>query len=314
MKKKILVSVSSLMCLSLSVSQISSAAVHRPEQRDDAELTAEKQVAAIQVEESAAAGVVAKPVDRIAAWIEYRKRSAPKSIFNIPKALPVHKAFAKPKIVSRAAWGADEARTNYWMGQGIPEADRHLIEYRPVTHIVVHHTAGEVGNACDRGEVEAILIRNIHRYHADVKKWGDIGYNLLIGPSGTIFEGARGNGNVLEDGVVAAHALGYNYRTIGVVLLGNFNDYAPSNAAYQSLIDSLAYACWYHKINPLATADLVRDYDTKWDKLEPNIPTIQGHGLLPRAATNCPGRQVRASLPQIRLDVAKMLKGFSPRF
>ncbi|XP_033731549.1 peptidoglycan-recognition protein SB1-like [Pecten maximus] len=56
----------------------------------------------------------------------------------------------------------------------------------------------------------------------------DIGYHYLIGGDGTVFEGRGGR-------VKGAHSPGYNNRSIGVCLLGDFTKTLPTTDATTSL-------------------------------------------------------------------------------
>ena len=55
--------------------------------------------------------------------------------------------------------------------------------------------------------------------------WCDIGYNVLVDKYGQIFEGAFGG---LDRNVQGTHTGGFNRDTVGVAMLGNYNDVAPS--------------------------------------------------------------------------------------
>src|SRR3989338_2100195 len=87
-------------------------------------------------------------------------------------------------VVSREQWGADESY-RFW------EPD-----YQTPKKIVIHHTAGGDGS-----DDPMATIRGVYYWHAVVLGWGDIGYNYLIDPAGTVYEGRSGG-----DGAIGAHA------------------------------------------------------------------------------------------------------------
>jgi N-acetylmuramoyl-L-alanine amidase len=47
------------------------------------------------------------------------------------------------------------------------------------------------------------------------KRWGDIGYNFVVGEDGNIYEGRGWN-------VMGAHAPAYNAQSIGICIIGDF--------------------------------------------------------------------------------------------
>ena len=92
--------------------------------------------------------------------------------------LPVLAGCAGPRdaavpVTAREAWGAAPADPAAMPPMG------------PVRHVVVHHTATEVGpDQTEPGHVAAI-----QRFHQGERGWGDVAYHVLIGPSGAVFEG-----------------------------------------------------------------------------------------------------------------------------
>ncbi|MGB9813546.1 MAG: N-acetylmuramoyl-L-alanine amidase [Thermovenabulum sp.] len=98
-----------------------------------------------------------------------------------------------------------------------------MAQFKP-THIMIHHSATEQGNA-----------DIFRRYHMS-KGWRDIGYHFVI---------CNGNGG--KDGEIqkgraeteaGAHCLegNMNQKALAICLVGNFDDHKPSNAQYQSLV------------------------------------------------------------------------------
>jgi N-acetylmuramoyl-L-alanine amidase len=119
--------------------------------------------------------------------------------------------------------GLDEPRCREFLEQPGPGV------YSPldaVRRIVVHHSA------TDDGSVP--LFRLLHRA---VFGWADVGYHYVIG-----------NGTWTEDGMVeagrpagmaGAHARGHNSDSLGICMVGNFEDWEPTAAQLGSLASLL---------------------------------------------------------------------------
>ena len=127
------------------------------------------------------------------------------------------------RVITREAWGADESLR---FKDGV---DQWLTAFVTPSLLVVHHTAGEG----DVSDAEAD-VRAIYAYHAVTRGWGDIGYNLLIDSSGQRLRRPAavasltpvGQREIVSESVVAGHALDYNYGSVGIALLGNFQERA----------------------------------------------------------------------------------------
>jgi hypothetical protein len=227
----------------------------------------------------------------------------------------------QPEVVTREEWGADESLR--FKEDGTEEwPQKHA---KKITHLVVHHTADELmpktDNPDEKGDATepipndpAARVRAIYYYHAVVKKWGDIGYNAIIGTDGKIYEGRKGTDKreeILSSKVVAGHAYSYNYGTFGVSLMGNYEENELPATMRKTLVKLLAYEAKIHGINPIGKKDYVRDYEGKdpnHPDVESGLNTILGHRDLPAASTLCPGKNVHRDLPFIRLDVFAKMK------
>ena len=53
--------------------------------------------------------------------------------------------------------------------------------YQPVTHIIIHQT--ETPNNVGPYQDWAGWVRSVWNYHANVLRWGDVGYNYLVDPN-----------------------------------------------------------------------------------------------------------------------------------
>lgn len=149
-----------------------------------------------------------------------------------------------------------------------------------IQKVVIHHTA-ETG--VKKGLTAEKVMRGIYRYHTVTRKWGDIGYHYVISPSGQIFEGRSGG-----DFVVGAHAYCNNIGTIGISLMGNFQEEDPTPAQIAALGKLLP------RLAEKYTLDLT-DTDYFHGKKTQNL---LGHRDL--AATACPGEHLYSLLSQIR--------------
>ncbi len=208
-------------------------------------------------------------------------------------------ATGKPNTVNRASWGADES-LRYADGKEVWPR-----EYRTVTHMVVHHT--DTSNSDTNYKA---TIRAIYAYHAKPtsqggRGWGDIAYNALIDPNGIVYEGRKGRDDeVLSEGVVGGHAYSFNYGSFGVSMIGNYDEKALPSTARNSLVQMLAYTAGYWNIDPSAKKDFVRNYDyddPNIPRVDYNVQTLSGHGMLPRAATRCPGVYIKNDLQSGKL-------------
>lgn len=191
---------------------------------------------------------------------------------------------ARPAIVSRAEWGADERITT------------HRASYRTPTFAVLHHTAGS--NTYTAAEAAAV-VRGVHAYHARTLGWGDIGYNVLVDRYGTIYEGRAGG---LDRGVIGAHARGYNTGSIGVSVLGDFDVVDIPPPALESVARVTAWQYDVHGIDGTASRHTTVDGTT--------VATVTSHRDIGQTA--CPGRYLYARMGQLRTRIAELATGRAP--
>lgn len=152
-----------------------------------------------------------------------------------------------------------------------------------VSKIFIHHT-GSSNNLDDPAKV----VRDIYYSHTITRGWGDIGYNYLIDPEGNVYEGRYGG-----EGVVGAHVgpMG-NRGSIGIALLGNYNEDEVPEKAEKALIALLAEKTKQYGIDPEGSSYFRGEY----------IPNITGHREVMK--TSCPGEKLWNLLPEIREQVA----------
>ena len=191
-------------------------------------------------------------------------------------------SLGRPPMVGRLEWGSPDGNNM----RGAPS-------YTTVTHLILHHTAdGPVSDF-------AAWVRAIWSFHVNVNGWADIGYNFLIAPNGMIFEGRAGG-----DNVVGAHFSCQNGGTMGVALLGNYMQAAPTEAALASLVQLLAWRAAALQLDPLGTV-LHRGTNLQ-------LPVISSHrdgnpSPLACTRTDCPGNQLYPLLGRIRNEVAAVI-------
>lgn len=169
-----------------------------------------------------------------------------------------------------------------------------------VNKLFVHHTASLNSDQNKDGVInradEEIALRGIYYYHSIVRGWGDIGYNYLVGPSGTIYEGRYGG-----DRVVAAHAVWRNISSAGVSALGNFEEESLGDSQRAALARALAYLSKKYSLDPTGTTFFYGK----------TTPTILGHRDSDEASTACPGRNIYAQLDSIRKLTKDAMSGIS---
>lgn len=172
-------------------------------------------------------------------------------------------------------------------------------EYVQDKKFIIHHTATVIrdanGDGALTGDDYREAVRAIYSYHTYSRGWGDIGYNYIIDPDGTIWEGRAGG-----DGVVAGHTrrsaqctkfgtpnIGFNDGSIGIALLGAYDTRGISIPAYDALVRLIAQKSWELNIDPAGSGFFK---DTTY-------PNILGHRDID--CTNCPGTTVADGLPDI---------------
>jgi hypothetical protein len=177
----------------------------------------------------------------------------------------------RPKIRTRAAWGANER----------------LRTRRPTFGVVragfVHHTVNT--NGYSRRDVPAI-IRGIYAFHTQSRGWSDIGYNFLVDRFGRIWEGRFGG---VARNVIGAHTLGYNHLAFAMSAIGNFQTARPPRRMLRAFGRLMA---WKLGINGVAAGDLHQ-------RLRGHVlRAISGHR--DAGQTACPGIHLYKRIPTIR--------------
>ncbi|WP_313821854.1 S-layer homology domain-containing protein [Citricoccus sp.] len=197
----------------------------------------------------------------------------------------------KPKVITRAQWGANESWVNDW---GTPSTD--------LQAMYVHHTAGS-NNYTESGAYAQI--RGIYSYHARSLAWGDIGYQFLVDKYGNIFQGRRGS---IEKPVQGAQAGGFNTDTIGISAMGNYDVASAPAPMVRAIEKVLAWQAYRYDVDPSATVTLTQrgKGTARWsDGTRVTVPTILGHKVT--NSTACPGRYLDAQLPTIRKNVDRLV-------
>ena len=213
-------------------------------------------------------------------------RRAAATVAGLDLTSPAGAMTTKPKIVTRAAWGANES----WRS-GSPS-------YAPVKMAFVHHT--DSGNSYSRAQAPAI-VRGVYAYHTKSLHWSDVGYNFLIDRYGVIYEGRYGG---VAKGVIGAQVLGFNTGSTGISVIGTFTSATPPSAAVTALERLLEWKLDVHHVDPQGKGTLVCGYGQKYATGQHvTFPAIAGH----RDAnyTDCPGGRLYAQLPNVRKVVAR---------
>jgi len=193
---------------------------------------------------------------------------------------------AQPAIIWRSEWGCPP-------GQDSPDWPP---AYKPVTHVVINHTA--TPNDADDW---ARVVRSIWNYHANTLGWGDVGYNYIIDPLGNIYEGRAGG-----DNVVGAFD-GFNKGAMGIGFIGCYGecDYLgipnvdPSQTMLEAGADLIAWKFGQDGIDPFGEGSYCDE----------TLPNIVGRSEVTcRGASLSPGSWLTAEIPWMRDGVAERLE------
>ncbi|MCQ8832937.1 peptidoglycan recognition protein family protein [Streptomyces malaysiensis] len=194
----------------------------------------------------------------------------------------------RPRIVTRAGWGADEK---------IRETGH--VYSKTVKVAFIHHTV--TGNKYSCSEAPSLL-RSIYRYHVKSLGWRDYGYNFTIDKCGNIYEGRSGG---VAKAVRGAHTLGFNTDSMGVAVLGTFSTQKPPAKAVTAIAKLTAWKLGLFKRNPRGTAHLVSGGGNKYKRgASVKLDVIAGHrdGF----ATECPGERLHEKLGSVRKTAARL--------
>jgi len=199
----------------------------------------------------------------------------------------------RPKIVTRAQWGANEKRGSAW-----PEVSAKL------SAMYLHHTAGT--NSYTKAQ-SAAIVRGIYAFHTGSRGWPDIGYQFLVDRFGTIYQGRR---DAINDLPIGAQAGGYNTSTIGVSAMGNFQDGNPPAAMVASIEKVFAWQAYANGLNATGKTTLITGSSTGSGTrakggAKITVPVILGHR--DTNYTACPGWRLYEKLPAIRTEVKKQV-------
>ena len=181
----------------------------------------------------------------------------------------------KPNYVSRAKWNCLYVPT--------PTAKQ------AITHIILHHSGGPALSASWEATVLSLWNTSTITYG-----YTDIAYNWLIAPDGTIYEGRVYNG--IES--PGDHFCNADAQTIGICMLGSYDDQQITLKAKSALIQLLTWKSCLWELNP--------DEITHLASLGSLQRTIEGHRL--GCQTACPGDSLQSLIPRLRSAVNTELK------
>lgn len=198
---------------------------------------------------------------------------------------------ARPDIITRAQWGADESLRSGEVGYS-----------SSIKVGVVHHTATSNGYTSANAYAQ---IRAIYAYHTLSLGWSDIAYNFLVDKDGRIFEGRYGG---VDRPVIGAATGGFNRDTFSVSALGNFDEVGAPPAMVAAIARVMAWKYAIHYVNPLATSQLTSaGADTARYPAGQvvTVPNLIGHR--DTNYTSCPGRYLYGELDAIRWQIQQLL-------
>ncbi len=224
----------------------------------------------------------------------------PESVSLIEQILPSASAKLQGKgVISRAQWGSPDPYGDKFKGN---KSKFWSPLYHDTKQVFIHHTVNSNIQANPKQ-----VVRAIWHYHAITRGYGDIGYNYLVDSSGLVYEGRFGGENVR-----AGHTLHYNSGSIGVALLGCFDNSStcsyfngggvggPTPAALSGLTDLLAWKLKSNKMSPRGKHRFCGDHGCL------RLNRIAGHRHA--YGTSCPGSLLVNRLGLIRDQVARKIK------
>ncbi|KAB7741440.1 hypothetical protein GA707_18015 [Nostocoides sp. F2B08] len=203
---------------------------------------------------------------------------------------PSAAASARPFIVTRAEWGANDSLMNC-----IPDS---LPGYKGA---VVHHTVN--ANTYTAAQAPA-LVRSIFAYHTTAQGWCDIGYQFLVDRFGTVYEGRTG---ALDRAVEGAQSAGFNTQTFGVSIIGDFSNEAPSAESLAAVDSVIQWQLALDGVDPRGESEFTSMGNGKFPAgTVVRLPTVMGHR--DNGQTLCPGDRLYDLLPTFRTSLRSPLE------
>ena len=146
-------------------------------------------------------------------------------------------------------------------------------------YIVIHHSAGS------RGSIE--FLQKVHRQRQPYDPIDAIPYHYIIGNGnglamGKVMSDWRGKCNIWGAHVSASNK-DYNFRGIGICMIGNFENTTVPGNQYESLVR------------------LTKKLMSKYCIIPENV---SGHGYIPGEATKCPGKLF--PMDKFKEDISKV--------
>ena len=192
--------------------------------------------------------------------------------------------YVLPDYVPRRSWGSS---------LGLEDASSRMTPIT-VTHLWVHHSAGQT-NSRDF----AAVVRAYFTYHTQTHGWADIGYNWLVDPRGTLYQGRafrrHSTSGAITMDVQGAHARGANARSLGVCMIGDYTARMPAEIGLRKLVELFAWKARQMPLEVLSTGPINgRSYDI-----------VSGHRDISNTA--CPGDTFYPYLPMLRQRVHALL-------
>lgn len=230
-----------------------------------------------EAEKKAAARVAAAEQDTTVARTSTRVRHAP-----------------RPNLNSRAKWNPDPRKLN-----GSP------VYMKRLKQVHIHHTAS--GNGYSRADVPR-MIRGMYNYHTDSLGWFDIGYNFLVDRFGRIWVGRSGGAHRLVRG---AHTLGFNHKSVGIAMIGNFQSTHPPRVARTAILKLAAWKLGKHgRTRATGRVQITSKGSDRFPSgTTVKLPVIDGHRDTNQTA--CPGEELYAKLPVIRRRTQKRMDRYA---
>ncbi|MEO1451012.1 MAG: N-acetylmuramoyl-L-alanine amidase, partial [Bacteroidota bacterium] len=143
---------------------------------------------------------------------------------------------ALPTFADRSQWDCPDGRA----------ASCASPSFAPTSHLIIHQL--DLPGAIDNYRA---FVRSVWQVQTGTYGQCDLTYNWLIDPNGVIYEG-RGGG----DDVQGAHLCIHNTGTMGVALIGDFNQNQPAAAAIQALGRLLTWKSCESGLDPADMASL----------------------------------------------------------